>query len=407
MNISKLVQCVSAIDEYRGDSLSGLLKFSASSIVDYLGKNLHIQGARLWEYNPHSNLYSLKFQLGIPELPGGYNISPSQELYLMKLRTEGILIEQETNIKLRERGLYKMVALKMDGGRSLLSFTLNSLKEKDEQETKAIFNILRDKLKTKSFFHVHDSHMEKAKEMQTSFNSPQDYLDTNYEIYGQTTPARGNLVGGDLYRLSQNNGVTNLIVGDAKGHGMGAFFQILMLSTALQTQYTNEKSSLNGENFVKLNETLRTFNKDRHGHSLGNFVTLASLSLFPSRRIKYFNFGQCPLVVIRDKKVIKIDEGNPPLGFIPNLPTNLQTRSLKKGDYFYLCSDGIPESCDENGEQFGEKKLESIILKSIGASPKQMVEDIFDQVENRTNVTKDKRFNLEDDDKTLVIGRVK
>ena len=59
----------------------------------------------------------------------------------------------------------------------------------------------------------------------------------------------------------------------------------------------------------------------------------------------------------KDGDVVRLDEGGPPLGILPDCRYAQQEVVLASGDRLLLFTDGVTESCNARGEEFGDDRL--------------------------------------------------
>ena len=57
------------------------------------------------------------------------------------------------------------------------------------------------------------------------------------------------------------------------------------------------------------------------------------------------------------RHVVQLDRGGPPLGIFPEQRYEQQELVLAPGDRLLLFTDGVPDSCDAKGEEFGDDRL--------------------------------------------------
>jgi sigma-B regulation protein RsbU (phosphoserine phosphatase) len=116
----------------------------------------------------------------------------------------------------------------------------------------------------------------------------------------------------------------------------------------------------------------------------------------------YVNAGHNPPLLIRNKKIIKLDKGGIILGVMKTfVPYESPTISLEKGDIIILFTDGVTEAMDKNGNEFSDEKLEEIALKLSDQNVSEIIETI------KTSVNKFAAGTVQSDDITLMVVKVK
>jgi sigma-B regulation protein RsbU (phosphoserine phosphatase) len=79
----------------------------------------------------------------------------------------------------------------------------------------------------------------------------------------------------------------------------------------------------------------------------------------------YTNAGHdAPMLVRRDGEIVRLTEGGPVLGLIPDYVYEVNEVELKPGDRLALFTDGLTEARDVDDEEFGEDRLMAILRSS-------------------------------------------
>jgi sigma-B regulation protein RsbU (phosphoserine phosphatase) len=69
-----------------------------------------------------------------------------------------------------------------------------------------------------------------------------------------------------------------------------------------------------------------------------------------------------------------------PLGSFPGVTYDEVTIPLGGDDVFVFCTDGIFEAADEDGQEFGGRRLCDVVRENRGRSARELVDAIFDAV---------------------------
>ena len=116
----------------------------------------------------------------------------------------------------------------------------------------------------------------------------------------------------------------------------------------------------------------------------------------------YVNAGHNPPLLIRNRKIIKLDKGGIILGVMKTFtPYESPTISLEKDDIIILFTDGVTEAMDKNGNEFSDERLEELTIKSSDQSVSEIIENI------RISVTEFAAGTVQSDDITLMVVKVK
>jgi phosphoserine phosphatase RsbU/P len=82
-------------------------------------------------------------------------------------------------------------------------------------------------------------------------------------------------------------------------------------------------------------------------------------------RVFYTNAGHyAPMLVRRDGEIVRLTEGGPVLGLIPDYVYEVDQVDLRPGDRLALFTDGLTEARDVDDEEFGEERLMGILRSS-------------------------------------------
>jgi sigma-B regulation protein RsbU (phosphoserine phosphatase) len=89
-----------------------------------------------------------------------------------------------------------------------------------------------------------------------------------------------------------------------------------------------------------------------------------------------------------------------PLGSFPSSTYDEHTVDLAPGDVFVFCSDGISETFNEAGEEFGSDRVGETVLQNLERSAKEIVEAIFGTMQAFRGEAK------QTDDQTVVVLKI-
>jgi sigma-B regulation protein RsbU (phosphoserine phosphatase) len=113
------------------------------------------------------------------------------------------------------------------------------------------------------------------------------------------------------------------------------------------------------------------------------FASLVYIELdVASGEIKILNAGHLPPLIIRNDIIEKLKITSPALGLIPDAIFNEQTADILSGEYLIIYSDGLTEARNEQGEFFGDKRLEKLLSRIRDLSSKNAGETILNRVNN-------------------------
>jgi serine phosphatase RsbU (regulator of sigma subunit) len=203
-------------------------------------------------------------------------------------------------------------------------------------------------------------------------------------------------VGGDYYDfLSLGHKRLGLALADISGKGIAAALIMANLQANLRTQSS-----------IAWDEPER-FLKSVNNLFYENTAENAYASMFygayddHARRLRYANCGHlCALLLRNDGALERLDSTCTVMGLFKDWECTLAECSLFAGDTLALYTDGITESFNNAGEEFGEQRLIDALRQNCGSSPQNLLDTIVKEV---------RRFSGREqhDDITLIIARGK
>jgi serine phosphatase RsbU (regulator of sigma subunit)/predicted enzyme related to lactoylglutathione lyase len=201
-------------------------------------------------------------------------------------------------------------------------------------------------------------------------------------------------VGGDYFDfLNLGPQRLGLIIGDVSGKGIAAALLMANLQASLRSQ-----SALAIDHPEEL---LRSVNRLFYDNT--NDSAYASLLFVEyddaTRRLRYANCGHLSgLLVRRDSNVERLESTSTPLGLFREWSCSMGEQKLSPGDVLALYTDGITETSNEGGEEFGEQCLIESLRQHRELSCQGLLTKIVDRVQ---------RFSSQEqhDDITAIVAK--
>ena len=157
-------------------------------------------------------------------------------------------------------------------------------------------------------------------------------------------------IGGDFFDLVQTDMGLSLIVADVSGKGVSAAVVASILQGMLYSHLAED---------AQLSEMIGTVNRFLFEKIGGQkYATLVIARISPTGEMELMNCGHVPPVLVSGEKVIKLEDGNLPVGLIPFAQFQSIKHQLKPGDRLVVVTDGVTEAEDATGEFFGNDRLE-------------------------------------------------
>jgi serine phosphatase RsbU (regulator of sigma subunit)/pSer/pThr/pTyr-binding forkhead associated (FHA) protein len=183
-----------------------------------------------------------------------------------------------------------------------------------------------------------------------------------YEMIGVSFPCYE--VGGDYFDFIQKrDGRLVVALGDVSGKGTGAALLMSSVHAAVRAQSTTRLSAT---------EIVGEINQYIYDNTPTNrYVTMFYSELDPrTHQLTYVNAGHNPPLLVRaNGDVTPLDIGGFPVGIMSFGEYREGWVELAPGDVLVIYSDGVTESQDEEGEEFGESRLIEIVQKNRGRTP--------------------------------------
>jgi serine phosphatase RsbU (regulator of sigma subunit) len=227
-----------------------------------------------------------------------------------------------------------------------------------------------------------------AHEIQTTLVPPISYHGTGLEVYGRTIPSAA--VGGDLVDLVVGNGNVFAYLADVSGHGIPAGVLMGMLKTAIRQGLFLDQS------FAALLDGVNRVLADVKQPEM--YATLAGVRFDGSGEVEYALVAHPPLLhYIRAKQnVTRYAMQQFPLGLYPGTYATNRTK-CEPGDLFAVVTDGLTETLNTRGEEFGLVRFEQLLSQNALRPLPQIFEAMLSAVSE---------YGVQRDDRTVLLVRV-
>jgi serine phosphatase RsbU (regulator of sigma subunit) len=200
-------------------------------------------------------------------------------------------------------------------------------------------------------------------------------------------------VAGDLYDFIRfGEGRLGLFVADVSGHGVPAALVASMLKTALTIYGLTCRSPA---------ELLKELNRVFCGQFEGEFITAACAVLDAgSQKLTYSAAGHPPLLLwcASVSEIRQVEQNGLPLGIRESADYKDITLPFARGDRLAMYTDGIVETENVAGKEFGHERLGKIL-----ALPESDANECLRQALNSVSAWRGHE-NDQNDDLTLVIA---
>jgi phosphoserine phosphatase RsbU/P len=185
-----------------------------------------------------------------------------------------------------------------------------------------------------------------------------------------------NAVAGDFYEFVEiNEHQTGILVADVSGHGIPAALIASMIKVAMQS--VTDSGENPGEVLRLLNTILGKLLHD------GQYITAAYLVIDSKYgQARYSAAGHPPMLYWDSaaQKAQFIESNGIVLGFIHQTDYPVRELSFKKGDRFFIYTDGLTEAENPDGEFFSDYRLSELIRLHENTPAEELNEHILEEL---------------------------
>lgn len=209
--------------------------------------------------------------------------------------------------------------------------------------------------------------VKEAAEIQQSLLLEEPPAFPGYELACRSLAAEE--VGGDFYDfLPLGDELMGLAIGDASGHGLPAALLVRDVVTGLR---------MGVEKDLKVTYVFSKLNRVIHRSNLSSrFISVFYGELERDGNLIYVNAGHQPPLIFAADGVSELRTGGTVIGPLREPHFKRGFAYLPAGGLLVMCTDGILERRDEDGEFFGEDRLKVLVRMSREASAQQILERI-------------------------------
>ena len=212
------------------------------------------------------------------------------------------------------------------------------------------------------------------------------------EYVGGCVQARD--VGGDYYDfLDMGPGALGIVLADISGKGMSGALLMANLQANLRSQYAVALDDLPG----LLQSVNRLFYENTTEES---YATMFFGVYDGSRRsLRFANCGHvAPLILRTDGSIQRLTSTTTVLGLFSDWECPIEEEELHPGDLFVICTDGVTEAPNTQGEEYGEVRLAELIQRNRESPVDEQLAAIQASVQEFSGST-------QADDITVIVAR--
>lgn len=167
-------------------------------------------------------------------------------------------------------------------------------------------------------------------------------------VNGRSIPCKE--VGGDFFDVNVTDQAVTVIVADVSGKGISA----ALLASVIHGMFYAQISS--GTSLVDAIAAVNGFLCSRVAGQ--KYATLLAAQLDRNGTLQLVNCGHVPAIVVEDGKVTHVEDGDLPVGLIAQAQFHAIQRTLSPGSRVFILTDGISETEDPAGTEFGTQGMD-------------------------------------------------
>jgi sigma-B regulation protein RsbU (phosphoserine phosphatase) len=213
--------------------------------------------------------------------------------------------------------------------------------------------LLEERLEQQRF----ERELQLAREIQQRFQPTAPPIVAGYELQGISFPSYQ--IGGDYYDfIPCADGRLVVALGDVSGKGTSAALLMSSLHAAVHAQVASCRP---------ITQTIGAVNRYLADNTPANrFVTLFYAELDPlTGSLAFINAGHNPPIIAHEGGTLEhLAAGGLPLGIMPDFDYREGRTQLRPGDVLVAYSDGVTETQNPKGEEFGSLRLQEVISQN-------------------------------------------
>lgn len=216
-----------------------------------------------------------------------------------------------------------------------------------------------------------DRDLRIAADIQRALLPDGSYEDPVVDLAAASVPCR--TVGGDFFDyIDLGPRGFGFMLGDVAGKGPPA----ALLAAAVLTTFGAHApiSDSPADTMTRINTALLRRAVE------ARFATMFHGAVLADGTLRYCNAGQEPPLVVRRDGVAWLEDGGPVLGLLSLASYDCGAAALAAGDLVVVCSDGVTEARNRQGEEFGRERLVDAMAPVHGHRPDAALERLLEEV---------------------------
>jgi sigma-B regulation protein RsbU (phosphoserine phosphatase) len=181
-------------------------------------------------------------------------------------------------------------------------------------------------------------------------------------------------LSGDFYDVIKTQDGLFFLFGDVSGKGVSAALLMSNLNAIFRTLVAAN---------LPLKNLIETANRLFSNSTLpSHYATLVCGRISSSGKAEISNAGHCLPLIIRNKKVTAIESTGLPVGIHYSANYDVKNFQLEAGDKLFLYTDGLTETRNSEGTEYGVQKLSNLLTEAGHLPTKELINRVLE--DNKT-----------------------
>lgn len=240
-----------------------------------------------------------------------------------------------------------------------------------------------------------ESELEIAREVQSNLFPKNAPTAKHLQLRGFCQPAR--VVSGDYYDFMTLPHTLGFAIGDVAGKGISAALLMATIQSTMRMQLSPNGSGPQPST-AKL---VGTLNRQLFATTSAEKYATFFFALFneETNALTYTNAGHLPPLLLRGANVQLLDPTGTIVGAFPAAKYEERMVQLEPGDLLVAYTDGIVEPENEYDEEFGEGRLQELLVKFENADSAEIIARTMEAVKQWAHSPE------QQDDMTMIVAR--
>jgi len=274
---------------------------------------------------------------------------------------------------------------------------LGTLAASFNQMTDYIQQLVRERV----FRERMERELEIAKEVQEQLFPHYSPRMINMEVSGSCLPAR--VVSGDYFDyVTLDANELGLAVGDICGKGISAALLMANLQATLRSIARNMRRNGGASDGKAVAEIIQNMNRQMFEYTADNKFATLFYGVYndSNRTLTYCNAGHNPPLYFEGDTVRQLGTGGTVIGIFADSQYDQDILEMHTDGILVAYTDGISESTNEYGEEFGESRIIQLVQRNRNLDADSLRSMIIEQVLSWTSTEE------RGDDMTLMVAKM-